>query len=193
MLHGVLFPTKTGSTPLYTNRHLATPLLTLTLVLLRSPIPSIALLISPLSSLHRIVTAVIQAFTILVRARMGVLSVANTSVLWWGQGLGTEAEEEYAVEAIIPSAGRPGIQRTESRFRDYRKDQRLLATCESGPPLEVRVPELETVGWDKLVEAGTGESLENRRGKWAWWKRWSLSRVQEVSLLAQPGLIGRIG
>jgi hypothetical protein len=180
MLHGVLFPNKADSPPLYTNRHLATPLLTLTLILLRSPIPSIALLISPLSSIHRIITAVLQAFTILLRARMGVLSVANTSVLWWGQGLGSEAEEEDAVEATISSA-RPGLKRMESRFRDYRKDHRLLATCESGPPLEVRVPELETIGWDRLVESGTGESLAHRRGSTKWWKKFKFPSVQEVS------------
>nr|XP_018263840.1 uncharacterized protein I303_03713 [Kwoniella dejecticola CBS 10117]OBR85998.1 hypothetical protein I303_03713 [Kwoniella dejecticola CBS 10117] len=142
MLHGVYFA-KAG--PLYTNRHLATPLLSMTLLLLRSPLPSIALLISPLSSLHRIVTAIIQAFLIAVRARMGVLSVANTSVS---------------------------------------PDQRLLATCESGPPLEVRLPELQTVGWDRLDEHG--ETLSNRRGRWEWWKRFGLSRVQEDWMTAHP-------
>ncbi len=185
MLHGVLFPTTPDGPTLYTNRHLATPLLTLTLLLLRSPIPSIALLISPLSSLHRIVAAIIQAFFLAVRARMGVLSVANTSVIWWGQGLGREAEDEAAVEVSMVSlpdedTRPPRLDRTVSVLRDYRKDHRLLATCESGPPLEVRVPELETIDWDRLDEVSTGESLANRRGKWEWWKRWTLSRVQEV-------------
>ena len=185
MLHGVLFPDNRHDPPVYTNRHLSTPLLTLTLLLLRSPIPSIALLISPLSSLHRIVIAIIQAFFLAVRARMGVLSVANTSVIWWGQGLGKEAEEEAEVEASMLITGEQGdsASRAESSddlVRDYRRDHRLLATCESGPPLEVRVPELETVGWDRLDEMHSGESLANRRGKWAWWKRWTLPRVQEV-------------
>lgn len=161
MLHGVLFPDTPDSPPTYTNRHLATPLLTLTLLLLRSPIPSIALLISPLSSLHRIFTAIIQAFFIAIRAQMGVLSVANTSVVWWGTGLGSESSES-------------------SKSLDHR----LLATCESGPPLEVRVPELETVDWDRLDD-GT-ESLANRRGAWPWWKRWTLSRVQEDWMTAHP-------
>jgi hypothetical protein len=156
MLHGVLFPTSPSKPPLYTNRHLATPLLTMTLLLLRSPIPSIALLISPLSSLHRIVVAILQAFVIAVRARIGVLSVANTSVVWWGRGLGLEAALE-----------------------DEILDNRLLATCESGPPLEVRLPELETIAWDRLDDGN--EHLDSRRGKWQWWKRFGLSRVQEVS------------
>lgn len=188
MLHGVLFPQRPNDPPSYTNRHLATPLLTMTLLLLRSPIPSIALLISPLSSLHRIVVAIIQAFFIAVRARMGVLSVANTSVLWWGEGMGSEAEEEAVVESSMfllddmgTGAGprRPGYKRSESILRDYRRDHRLLATCESGPPLEVRVPELQTVDWDRL-EDSTGENLGKRRGHWEWFKRFGLSRVQEV-------------
>ena len=180
MLHGVHFPdtptpnqagpsrTPSPRRAIYTNRHLATPLLDLTLLLLRSPIPSIALLISPLSSLHRIISAIIQAFTIAIRARLGVLSVANTSVIWWATGLGTEAEEEKGIDDSLG---------------EYEGDQdgRLLATCESGPPLEVRVPGLETVRWDRLEDVN-GESLGNRRGKWEWFKRWGLSRVQEVSL-----------
>ena len=170
MLHGVLFPHSPQDQPLYTNRHLATPLLTLTLLLLRSPIPSIALLISPLSSLHRIVVAIIQAFFILVRAQMGVLSVANTSVLWWGKNLGLEAEQEKEKRFEL---GQDDVDDN---------DHRLLATCESGPPLEVRVPELETVGWDRLKD-DNGENLGIRRGRWEWWKKWSLPRVQEVCSL----------
>ncbi|KAK8869803.1 hypothetical protein IAR55_000371 [Kwoniella newhampshirensis] len=146
MLHGVFFPDGRNTSPLYTNRHLVTPLLAMTLLLLRSPIPSIALLISPLSSLHHIVVAIIQAFFIALRARMGVLSVANTSVIWWGQGLGSDAEAEQVTGA--------GEEREAMPL-----DHRLLATCESGPPLEVRVPELETVGWDRLVDEDTGENL----------------------------------
>lgn len=181
MLHGVHFPessndpsTQNHAGPsrtstrraIYTNRHLATPLLDLTLLLLRSPIPSIALLISPLSSLHRIISAILQAFAIAIRARLGVLSVANTSVIWWATGLGTEAEEEKGIDDSLGE-------------NEEDVDGRLLATCESGPPLEVRVPGLETVRWDRLDDV-SGESLGNRRGKWEWFKRWGLSRVQEV-------------
>lgn len=174
MLHGVYFPTDSHQAPRYTNRHLATPLLDLTLLLLRSPIPSIALLISPLSSLPKIFSAIVQAFTIAIRARLGVLSVANTSVIWWGKGLGSEGEEEKELEEdeLLEVEG---IQSGQAEG-----DGRLLATCESGPPLEVRVPGLETVAWDRLDD-GKGETLDKRRGKWEWFKRWGLSRVQEVS------------
>lgn len=176
MLHGVLFPTSADQPPTYTNRHLATPLLTLTLLLLRSPIPSIALLISPLSSIHRIIVAIIQAFFIAVRAQMGVLSVANTSVLWWGKGMGQEAAAERQFGTGVVEEW----------------DNRLLATCESGPPLEVRVPELETVDWDRLADE-TGESLGVRRGKWEWWKRWTLPRVQEVGAIFWKATDARTG
>lgn len=176
MLHGVYFPVDADDSPRYTNRHLATPLLDLTLLLLRSPIPSIALLISPLSSLPQILSAILQAFTIALRARMGVLSVANTSVIWWGRGLGIEAEEERELDddPLLEVEGtKAGVAAGG--------DGRLLATCESGPPLEVRVPGLETVGWDRLKDEG-GETLDRRRGPWEWFKRWGLSRVQEVRL-----------
>jgi hypothetical protein len=150
MLHGVLFPA--GSTvPLYTNRHLQTPLLSFSLLLLRPPLPSISTLIQPLSSLPLILAALLQGVWLAVRARMGVLSVANTSLFWWATG---------------PETGR------------------LLATCESGPPLQVRVPELETGEWERFIEVGTdsGESLcTNRDQSWARWIRsLGMCGIQEV-------------
>ena len=178
MLHGVLFPNSPDTPPLYTNRHLATPLLTLTLLLLRSPIPSIALLISPLSSLHRIVTAIVLAVFIAIRARLGVLSVANTSVIWWGQGLGQEAAEENA--KITDERDESLSSSAHTSITDLDIDNRLLATCESGPPLEVRLPDLETVGWDRLVDPALGETLLHRRGMRTRWRQWTLSRIQEV-------------
>lgn len=190
MLHGVLFPTHRDSPTLYTNRHLATPMLTLALLLLRSPIPSIALLVSPLSSLHRIVAAVTEAFFLLVRARISVLSVANTAVVWWGQGMGKEAADEIAAERLLVDddeeqvvkgeGSRPGLQRRRTNAAGYKRDHRLLATCESGPPLEVRLPELETVRWDRLEDA-EGEDLNSRRGRWSWLSRFRMSAVSEVS------------
>lgn len=172
MLHGVLFPSSPNDPPSYTNRHLATPLLTLTLLLLQSPLPSIALLVAPLSSLHKQIKAILTAFLLALRARVGVLSVANTSVIWWGTGLGSEAAEERRARETGPGVVNP-VQLGAN-------DQRLLATCESGPPLEVRVPELETVGWDRLDESRSAENLRSRRGPTSWWTRWGLARVQEV-------------
>jgi hypothetical protein len=168
MLHGVFFPEEGDpSPPLYTNRHLATPILSLSLLLMASPLPSISLLISPLSSLHRIVTAIMHTFLLALEARVGTLSVANTNVIWWGSNFGLEAAEEKA----------DGVAgETEDD-----KDGRLLALCESGPPLQVRVPGLETVGWDRLKDKTTDRDLRDRRTGWGW-KRWGLGRIQEVRL-----------
>jgi hypothetical protein len=172
MLHGVFFPEEGDpSPPLYTNRHLATPILSLSLMLMHSPLPSISLLISPLSSLHRIVTAIVHTFLLALEARVGTLSVANTNVMWWGSNLGSEAEET-SQNGESNEDGKPD--------RNGSKDNRLLALCESGPPLEVRVPGLETVGWDRLKDKRTDADLRDRRRGWGW-KRWGLGRIQEVS------------
>lgn len=172
MLHGVFFPPRTAENPSpaprYTNRHIATPVLSLSLMLFRAPLPSISLLISPLSSLHRILVAIMTTFLLALEAGVGTLSVANTNVIWWGKGLGSEAEQDYE----------HGMDKQDKRSVDEWQTGRLLATCESGPPMEVRVPALETMGWDRL-EDDKGETLTVRR---AWWdpRRWSLARLQEV-------------
>lgn len=172
MLHGVHFPETTSEDPRprFTNRHLATPVLTLSLALLGSPLPSISLLIAPLSSLHRIVAAIAQTFLLAIQASVGTLSVANTNVVWWGKGLGTEAQQQKTAESAL--------------------DQRLLALCESGPPLEVRLPGLETVGWDKLRDTATGSGLDEgpdgRKARWYSWRRWGLPALQEDWMTAHP-------
>lgn len=189
MLHGVFFPEEGDpSPPLYTNRHLATPILSLSLLLMHSPLPSISLLISPLSSLHRIVTAVVHTFLLALEARVGTLSVANTNVLWWGSNLGSDASDEAQADATDNGG---------SDDRREGKDGRLLALCESGPPLEVRVPGLETVGWDRFKDKQTDSDLRDRRRGWGW-KRWGLGRIQEVSVLvaacrAQADRLSRTG
>lgn len=177
MLHGVFFPEDGDpSPPLYTNRHLATPILSLSLLLMHSPLPSISLLISPLSSLHRIVTAIMHTFLLALEARVGTLSVANTNVIWWGSNLGSESVQGKSSDC---QAGQSVTSPSED------KDGRLLALCESGPPLQVRVPGLETVGWDRLKDKSTDRDLRDRRTGWGW-KRWGLGRIQEVSfILAQ--------
>lgn len=177
MLHGVFFPEHGDpSPPLYTNRHLATPILSLSLLLMHSPLPSISLLISPLSSLHRIVTAIMHTFLLALEARVGTLSVANTNVLWWGSNLGSEAAAE--AKEVDGRAGESAAIARDPCAED--KDGRLLALCESGPPLQVRVPGLETVGWDRLKDKTTDRDLRDRRRGWGW-KRWGLGRIQEVS------------
>lgn len=187
MLHGVYFPkpASEGSDPdlpQYTNRHVSTPILSLSLMLLRAPLPSISLLISPLTSLHRILGAIITTFLMAFEAGVGTLSVVNTNVLWWGAGLGAEAaeEEEARVNDENKQAHGSNAQRGSG------KTGRLLGLCESGPPMEVRVPELQTVGWDRL-EDDRGENLSENYGKWDP-RGWRLARIQEVSHLRMYGL-----
>ncbi|KAJ9118149.1 hypothetical protein QFC22_004052 [Naganishia vaughanmartiniae] len=185
MLHGVFFPEDGDDTaPLYTNRHLATPILSLSLLLARSPLPSISLLISPLSSLHRIITAILHTFMLALEARVGTLSVANTNVLWWGSGLGTEANGEDPKGRTTLEANKDR-QTTSDSATGEEQDGRLLALCESGPPLEVRIPELETVGWDRLEDKKTGRDLRDVRKGWGW-RRWGLGRIQEDWITAHP-------
>ncbi len=200
MLHGVFFPAASSDSssnaagsapnsalPRYTNRALTTQALNLSLLLARTAVPSIALLIGPLNNLHRIATAVVHTLLIALEAGVGTLSVANTNMLWWGSGLGEEAggdEGQRGAEAACEAPART------------RKDGRLLALCESGPPLEVRVPALETVDWDKLREtAQEGASVQSprprslnmvRRG-WGW-KRWGLGRIQDVGPARSAGV-----
>jgi carotenoid cleavage dioxygenase-like enzyme len=178
MLHGVYFPKPASegsdpNPPQYTNRHVSTPILSLSLMLLRAPLPSISLLISPLTSLHRILGAIITTFLMAFEAGVGTLSVVNTNVLWWGAGLGSEAAEEERM-----NNENKGTQGSNAQ-RGSGKTGRLLGLCESGPPMEVRVPELQTVGWDRL-EDDQGEQLSETYGKWDP-RGWRLARIQEVS------------
>ncbi|KAJ9111657.1 hypothetical protein QFC19_001014 [Naganishia cerealis] len=186
MLHGVFFPEEEdGTAPLYTNRHLATPILSLSLLMARSPLPSISLLISPLSSLHRIITAILHTFLLALQARVGTLSVANTNIIWWGSNLGMEADNEVAKGTSHFLETINGSQEVRGNGTSEEKDGRLLALCESGPPLEVRMPGLETVGWDRLKDKSTDEDLKDRRRGWGW-RRWGLGRIQEDWITAHP-------
>lgn len=106
-------------------------------------------------------------FLLAFEAGVGTLSVVNTNVVWWGSGLGSEAEDK-------PNAA--GEENSEGVIK---KTGRLLGLCESGPPMEIRVPELETVDWDRLDD-GQGESLRENYGKWDP-RGWKLARLQEVS------------
>lgn len=48
-------------------------------------------------------------------------------------------------------------------------DNRLLATCESGPPMHVGLPELETVDWHTFRDAQSGKSLSAVAGSSSEW------------------------
>ena len=48
-------------------------------------------------------------------------------------------------------------------------DRRLLATCESGPPMHVGLPELETVDWHTFKDEKTGRALSSVPGSSQEW------------------------
>lgn len=114
-----------------------------------------------------------------VQARVGTLSVANTNVLWWGSGLGIENDEVAKGGASLEK--NEEIRSTSDTITSGEQDGRLLALCESGPPLEVQIPELQTVGWDRLKDKKTGQDLRDARKGWGW-RRWGLGRIQEVRI-----------
>ena len=123
MLSGVSFR-RTGEKgtevlPEFVNQYILTDLYmaSKTSPRLRTPIlPSIATLVNPLSSLWRIVLAVLRTLCLVLLSHLPgslqaikKISVSNTALLY--------------------------------------HDGRALATCESGPPMRIALPGLETVGW----------------------------------------------
>ncbi|OJD37350.1 carotenoid oxygenase [Diplodia corticola] len=121
MLAGVLFePTDHGRIqPKFVAQFILTDVLlsTLSNPALRFPIlPSIATLVSPLSSLLTILLSILRTVLLVIlshlpgsRQAIKKISVANTAI--------------------------------------YYHDGRALATCESGPPIRVSLPDLSTIGW----------------------------------------------
>ena len=105
--------------PEFVNQYILTDLYlsTLTTPSLRTPIlPSIAILVNPLSSVVTIILRVLRTVLLVLLSNLWgsqqvikKISVANTAILY--------------------------------------HDGRALATCESGPPMRVQLPGLETVGW----------------------------------------------
>jgi carotenoid cleavage dioxygenase-like enzyme len=120
MLSGVLFRRhEDGIRPEFVNQYILTDLLLASQAMpsLRTPIlPSIATLVSPASTLARILLRIARTLFIVLLSHLPLsrqairkISVANTSLLY--------------------------------------HDGRALATCESGPPMRISLPDLSTVGW----------------------------------------------
>jgi hypothetical protein len=131
---------------------------------LRAPIlPSVATLVNPLSTIVRVVAAVLRTIVLVILSRLWLskqaikkISVANTSVLY--------------------------------------HDGRALATCESGPPMRVMLPGLETVGWFN------GQHVEGEADPAAWLtgfggkgffsfvREWTTAHVRLVPSRASHGM-----
>ena len=120
MLSGVAFRrTEKGLQPEFVNQFILTDmyLSSISSPRLKSPpLPSVATLVNPLSTLYTIILRVIRTIMLVVLSHLPGsvqvikrISVANTGILY--------------------------------------HDGRALATCESGPPMRVSLPGLETIGW----------------------------------------------
>ena len=134
MLSGVAFlqqDEKGSVRPEFVNHYVLTDvfLASVTSPSLETPIlPSIATLVSPLSSLAAILRRIFRTVLLVVLSHLPGsevaikrISVANTAFIY--------------------------------------HDGRALATCESGPPMRISLPRLETVGWY------TGVDCEGEKGK----------------------------
>lgn len=135
MLSGVLFQkTANGSIqPMFVNRFMLTDVYLASVHSKgrRAITPSIATLLSPITSLHRIMFSILRTvflcfLSFFTQFPIKRISVANTAVLF--------------------------------------HDGRALATCESGPPLWIELPTLNTVGWWSLDEPDDKVSLRGGGG-----------------------------
>lgn len=137
MLTGVAFRrTKQGVQPEFVNQFILTDLYlsSLSSSFIRTPIlPSIATLVSPLSTFFHVVFCVLRTVLLVILSRLPgstqaikKISVANTGILF--------------------------------------HDGRALATCESGPPMRISLPGLETIGWFNGKRAEGEEGGEDGPG-----------------------------
>lgn len=63
-------------------------------------------------------------------------------------------------------------------------DKRTLATCQTGPPMRVQLPSLETVGWyngssadHEYADSGSEDDLFGRSGLFGFLKDWTTAHV----------------
>lgn len=67
-------------------------------------------------------------------------------------------------------------------------DGRALATCESGPPMVVRLPGLETQGWWDLEGDGGEIGLRQKAGKLTGWMlEWCTAHVSRLAVCCMRG------
>ncbi|EPQ31705.1 uncharacterized protein PFL1_01038 [Pseudozyma flocculosa PF-1] len=123
MLAGVLFRTLPDGTiqPSFLNRYILTDLVLSTPERSRYPfLPSIATLVNPRQSLISVLLAILR--TVLL------------AFLTWLPGLGLKRDQKLK---------RIGAANTSI----YWHDGKAMAGCESGPPMRIMLPGLETAGW----------------------------------------------
>lgn len=141
MLSGVLFQEDGASriTPHFINRYIVTDVLLATSQNASRPIiPSITTLASPGVSLARIFFEVVRSF---------LLCIATWIPYTWSLAVGARSR-----------LGKISVANTSV----YYHDGKILAACESGPPIRVCLPEMETGAWwtgDEGRSWGGGSTL----------------------------------
>lgn len=160
MLAGVHFDSERG--PLFTSRWLQTDVLTAAkrFSLSRATFPSITYLID---------ARVPQLLVLLEYVRCILVVACSWLLAMWSKAGGGIARISVANTAIIWW------------------DRKALATCESGPPMRVGLPELDTRGWwllgGALPQVPTLQSIFQLK---AFFQEWTTAHVRTASRLASP-------
>ena len=154
MLAGVFFESTQGNaiTPSFVNRFVLTDVLLASSSSSFTPLlPSIATLLGPLSALPTLLYSITRAATLAALSRLTETPIDRISV---------------ANTAVVYHGGKGG--------------GRALATCESGPPVVVRLPGLETEGWWDLDGDGGEIGLREKAGKIkGWMLEWCTAHVRQ--------------
>ena len=137
MLSGVLFRRTPEGTiqPCFLNRFILTDLLLSTPDHSRLPyLPSIATLVNPHTSIFWLICEIVRTFVL--------------TMLTWLPGLGLTGEQKVKRISVANTSV-------------FWHDGKAMAGCESGPPMRIMLPGLETVGW----YTGEDEDEEEKSGK----------------------------
>ncbi|PWZ01013.1 LOW QUALITY PROTEIN: carotenoid oxygenase [Testicularia cyperi] len=123
MLAGVLFRRREDGSlqPSFLNRFILTDLLLSTPEHSQLPyLPSIATLVNPHTSFLRILSQILRSFLL--------------AILTWLPGLGLRSDEKLRRISVANTSV-------------FWHDGKAMAGCESGPPMRIMLPGLETAGW----------------------------------------------
>ncbi len=140
MLAGVLFRRTSDGTiqPCFLNRFILTDLLLSTPEHARLPmLPSIATLVNPHTSLFWLMVEIMRTFVL--------------AMLTWLPGLGLESGQKLR-------------RISAANTTVYWHDGKAMAGCESGPPMRIMLPGLETVGWYTGEDEVEVEAEGNEKG-----------------------------
>ncbi|KAF6767368.1 Carotenoid oxygenase [Kalmanozyma brasiliensis GHG001] len=141
MLAGVLFRrTPEGDIqPCFLNRFILTDLLLSTPEHSRLPfVPSIATLVNPHTSIFWLMCEIIRTFIL--------------SMLTWLPGLGLGSDQKLKRISVANTSV-------------FWHDGKAMAGCESGPPMRVMLPGLETAGWYTGEDDDEDQAFDEKSGK----------------------------